>query len=151
MKSLQKILFLFVAGLLAASSAVGQQVHILHDNVGDAKIMSEEGGSVIIVVWDIENLDLVTDYSLERSVNGNSSGFQNLNKSNCNQTGNQFRCVDRDLYKGSTDQTAATERVSYRLQVTHPDGTLHLYFTAEESYTTNAVRRTWGSIKSMFQ
>jgi len=113
--------------------------------------MSEEGGSVIIVVWDIKNLDLVTDYSLERSVNGNSSGFQNLNKSNCNQTGNQFRCEDRDLYKGSTDQTAATERVSYRLQVTHPDGIPHLYFTAEESYTTNAVRRTWGSIKSMFQ
>ncbi len=151
MKSFQKFSLLFVAVLLTATSAMGQ-VRIDHDNVQEVDIKAEEGETVIVILWTVENNDLIADYSLERSISDNSSGYQNLNRNSCTQTGNSFRCEDRDLYKGSTDQTAATGSVSYRLWVTHRDGSSHLYFTADNiSYTTNAVRRTWGSIKSMFQ
>lgn len=151
MKSLQNISLLFVAVLLAASTVL-EQVHIEHHNVEHAEI-GREGETVIIILWTVKDYELIADYSLERRISQNSSGYQGLNRSNCAQTGSKsFRCEDRDLYKESTDQTAATGSVSYRLRVTHNDGSSHTYFTTDNiSYTTNAVRRTWGDIKSMFQ
>lgn len=146
MKSLRLTLFLFVAVLLAASSAAGQT----HDNLQHFSA-KEDGAYTIIIEWEVRDASLVADYILERSLSGNSTDFQNFNKNNCSQTGNRFRCEDSDLYKGSSDQTAATGSVSYRLRVTHPDGSPQVYFQTTVEYTTNAVRRTWGSIKSMFQ
>jgi hypothetical protein len=151
MKSLRATIFLFVAALLTAGAAMGQ-IRIDNENVNNVDIQAEDGGTLVVINWSINDLDLISSYSLERNVLSNSSGFQELNRNSCVQSGNRFRCEDRDLYKGSTDETAATGSVSYRLRVTHQDGTPHVYFTADNiSYTTNAVRRTWGSIKSMFQ
>ncbi len=146
MKSLHPILLLFVAALLAASPAIAQT----HSNLQHFSA-KEDGAYTIIIEWEVRDASLVHDFMLERSLSGNSTDFQNFNKSNCSQTGTSFRCEDGDLYKGSSDQTAATGNVSYRLRVTHPDGTPHVYFQTTVEYTTNAVRRTWGSIKSMFQ
>jgi hypothetical protein len=146
MKSLRPTLFLFVAAMLTASAATGQD----HDNLQDYSV-KEDGAYTIIIEWVVRDAGLVHDFMLERSTSGNSTDFQNFNKSNCMQSGNRFRCEDSDLYKGSSEQTAATGSVSYRLKVTHPDGTPHVYFQTTVEYTTNAVRRTWGSIKSMFQ
>lgn len=147
MKSLHTISFLFVAILLSAPAATGQD----HSNLYSFSA-KEDGAYTIVIKWEVHKPDLVHDFTLERSLSGSSSDFQNLNKNRCTQTGNRFRCEDSDLYKGEgVGQTATTGSVSYRLRVTHPDGTPHVYFQATVEYTTNAVRRTWGSIKSMFQ
>jgi hypothetical protein len=146
MKSLRITLCLFVAALFSVTTALGQN----HQNLQNFSA-KEDGAYTIIIEWEVRDADLVADYMLERSITGNASDFQVFSKNNCTQSGNRFRCEDSDLYKGSTDQTAATGSVSYRLRVTHPDGTPHVYFQTTVEYTTNAVRRTWGSIKSMFQ
>ncbi len=146
MKSLQNISLLFVAVLISALPATAQT----HENLEDYGAR-EEGVHTVVIEWEVRDVSLLSSYMLERSVTGSSSDFQNFNMSSCLQNGNRFQCTDKDLFKGSSDQAAATGSVSYRLRVTHPDGTPHIYFQTTVEYTTNAVRRTWGSIKSMFQ
>ena len=146
MNSLQKFLFLFVAALLLVSTVWGQT----HDNLRHFSA-KEDGSYTVIIEWEVVDSEVISDYVLERSLSGSSSDFQNFNI-RCIQSGRSYRCEDTELYKGSTEETAATGSVSYRLKVTHTDGTPHVYFQTDTvEYTTNAVRRTWGSIKSMFQ
>ena len=146
MKSLQNIFLLFVAMLIMALPAMALE----HENLERFRAY-EEGVHTVVVEWEVRDVSLLSSYMLERSVNGSSSDFQNFNMAGCVQNGNRFQCTDKDLFKGSSEETAATGSVSYRLRVTHPDGSLHTYFQTTVEYTTNAVRRTWGSIKSMFQ
>lgn len=147
---LQKALSLFVALLLLGSSMAWAQVH---PNV--VRYSAREAGtsnvSIILIEWEVANADLIRDFELKRSMTGNSSDFQSI-KTDCQNTGRHFECRDTELYKGHSEETAARESVSYRLDVSHKDGTSHFYFHIYDvEYTTNAVRRTWGSIKAMFQ
>ncbi len=132
--------------LLAALPVMAQT----HENLENFSAR-EDGVHTVVIEWEVRDVNLLADQMLERSVTGSSSDFQNFNMSACIQNGNRFQCTDKDLYKGSSEETAATGSVSYRLRVTHPDGSPHIYFQATVEYTTNAVRRTWGDIKSMFQ
>ncbi len=141
------MIFLFVAGLLSVSTALGQDHK--HENVYGYRA-EEDGPSIVVITWEVYDTDIISDYVLQRSLSGNNSDFQSFN-ARCTQSGRSYRCEDSELYKGSSDETAAIGNVFYRLNVTHNDGTSHIYFKESASYTTNAVRRTWGSIKSMFQ
>ncbi|MFO8030714.1 MAG: hypothetical protein R6U28_12715 [Cyclonatronaceae bacterium] len=134
---------------MTASSAVAQD----HErNLVRYSAWQDGANTVVIIEWEVANTDLIADYRLEKSMSGNPTDFQAMNRNNCSQTGNLYRCKDTDLWKGGGDQSTANENsVSYRLRVTDPDGDIHDYFTVTAQYTTNAVRRTWGDIKSMFQ
>lgn len=149
-KFLQKTFILFVALLLSGMSMVMAQIH---PNV--VRYSAKEAGtsnvSIILIEWEVANADLIQDFELKRSMTGNSSNFQSI-KTDCQNSGRFFECKDTELYKGQSEETTARESVSYRLDVTHKDGTKHFYFHIYDvEYTTNAVRRTWGSIKAMFQ
>ncbi len=150
MKSLRIFILLFVAALFSVSSALGQ-TSIDYSKVEYAEAEFIVNNQTMIIRWLVKYPELFSDFVLLRSVTGVSSDFQNINGNNCTQSGNRFECEDRDLYKGSTEETAAEGSVSYKLMVTDPEGGVHEYFIVTESFTTNAVRRTWGSIKSMFQ
>ncbi len=144
MNSLQKMLLLFVAVLLSASTVSGQN----HENLVSYSA-EEEGPSIVVIKWEVKDTDIISDYVLQKSLTGNNSDYHNFNI-RCVRAGRSYRCEDV-VYKGSSDETAAIGNVFYRLNVTHNDGTSHIYFQESATYTTSAVRRTWGSIKSMFQ
>ena len=52
---------------------------------------------------------------------------------------------DKNVYKTAADE------VAYRLRVSFTDGSFHVQEPVKTNYTTTAIRRTWGSIKAMFQ
>lgn len=143
MKSLQKSWFLVVAMLLAGSATMAR-----HDNLSNLEIRVD--GSQVVIEWTVYDATVIAGYNLERRMRSNNSGFQSLNNS-CTNSGNHYTCEDLHLYKESSDETAAMDQVDYRLNVTHTDDSEHIYFEEAVQYTTNAVRRTWGRIKSMFQ
>lgn len=103
----------------------------------------------IIASWNVSSLDGIVQFELERKMNnGNWSVIHRREITPVDLTSGKkdFTYEDRDVYKSS--ETAAI--AEYKLRVIHSDRTtreLH----AQVQYNTSAVRRTWGSIKSMFQ
>lgn len=61
------------------------------------------------------------------------------------QPGTEYTVIDRGLYKG------AIEEVQYRLEAYGSNGSLLASWNESIAYQPTAVRRTWGSIKAMFQ
>lgn len=55
--------------------------------------------------------------------------------------------IDKNVYKS----TAESEPVVYALYIKQTNGQLVMAAQADVNITTTAVRRTWGSIKAMFQ
>lgn len=103
----------------------------------------------IIASWNVSSLDGIAEFELERKMNnGNWSVIHKLQITGAILASGkrEFTFTDTNVYK-SAESAAIAE---YRLRVRHSDNTtreLH----AQVQYTTSAVRRTWGSIKSMFQ
>lgn len=60
---------------------------------------------------------------------------------------NHYTFLDRNVFRSS----ANTEPVVYELNVVFTNGERRFIGQAEVNYTSTAVRRTWGSIKAMFQ
>jgi len=62
-------------------------------------------------------------------------------------TPNQYDYMDRNVFRNSGN----SEPVVYELNVFFTNGDSKFIGQAEVNYTSTAVRRTWGSIKAMFQ
>ncbi|AXJ01557.1 hypothetical protein CYPRO_2311 [Cyclonatronum proteinivorum] len=60
---------------------------------------------------------------------------------------NQYQYLDRNVFRNAGN----TEPVIYELNVVFTNGERRFIGQAEVNYTSTAVRRTWGSIKAMFQ
>ncbi|MCC5933843.1 MAG: hypothetical protein JJU35_06310 [Balneolales bacterium] len=60
---------------------------------------------------------------------------------------NLYTYLDRNVFRNSGN----TEPVVYELNVVFTNGERRFIGQAEVNYTSTAVRRTWGSIKAMFQ
>lgn len=55
------------------------------------------------------------------------------------------------IYKDDQVYKVGSELVDYRLEVVFTDGSRQTLAQRNVNYTPTAVRRTWGSIKAMFQ
>ena len=111
----------------------------------------EEGLNLneIVAKWNVTNLDGIKEFELERKMNSSSWVLVNevlVTDAMVASGKKDFEYIDSDVYKNGETQAVA----EYRLRVRHTDNST-AEFTAQVSYTTSAVRRTWGSIKSMFQ
>jgi len=151
MNSLQKACLLFVAVLLLGANATGS-----HSNLESFSASPVEGTPDILVQWTVHDVSLLmneneTSFELSRKSSGNGMQFQQISNDCIAGQGNSFSCTDSDMYKGFSEETASTESVTYKLRATHKNGRTIDYGETTVEYTTNAVRRTWGSIKSMFQ
>ncbi len=149
MKSLQKFYFpvVAIAAFLLLAMAQDTQNHItrLHAEL--------DGQFRMVVEWEFANPDAVdlSSLILERGITSNGSRLREISDCIENLGSGQYRCEDGDLYKGSSSETTNTESVFYRVTVNLKNGGTISKDTDIAEYTTNARRRTWGSIKSMFQ
>ncbi len=103
----------------------------------------------IVATWKLSDMSSVTQFELERKMN--SSSWVLIHKLEITDAilasgKKEFQFTDTDVYKNGETQALA----EYKLKVKHKDHTSR-EITAQVQYTTSAVRRTWGSIKSMFQ
>ena len=55
------------------------------------------------------------------------------------------------LYRDDQVYKAGADQLDYRLEAVFENGLREVVRSASVNYTSTAVRRTWGSIKAMFQ
>lgn len=138
-----KLLLLFSIALvmIAASNGIVQDFHAS---------IPDQSRNEILVQWVVSNVDKVDHFELERKLVRDAS-FIKLADIQPNQqtagSGNlTYSYIDKNIYKTST----GTEPVVYQLNIIFKDNSVQSA-QAEVDYTTTAIRRTWGSIKAMFQ
>lgn len=100
-------------------------------------------GDRIVLEWRSISEDGLQSFSVERK-RENQSDYEELKSFEPKGAGSVYQFDDLGLYK------TTSEKVNYRLKISG-EGSSFYYMDATASYTSTAVRRTWGSIKAMFK
>jgi hypothetical protein len=106
--------------------------------------------SEVVLTWNVNDLSGIEKFEVHRKWRNNS--FERIADADVvvdetlrQNPPAQFEFIDNSLYK-----TANIEDVEYVLRIRMTNG--QSFETHRNvQFTTSAVRRTWGSIKSMFQ
>ena len=96
--------------------------------------------------WQARVEEGVREYVLERRTPHTNGEFKEITQRfQAHGTGKPYRFQDDQLYKSLQDQ------VDYRLYAIYLNGDRVRLAEEKVNYTATAIRRTWGSIKAMFQ
>ena len=104
----------------------------------------ERQGNEFTIAWKADTEEDVRNYELFRKTSYTAS-FSAIESFNAHGAGKEYRFKDDQVYK------AASEQVDYRLEVVFNNGVRQQLAEKKVNYTPTAIRRTWGSIKAMFQ
>ena len=104
----------------------------------------EEGGDLVIS-WQTEEESEVREYELQRMTRFTNGQFVKVDALSPHGTGKAYLYRDEQIFKSTSEQ------VDYRLEVIYNDGVRQQLAREQVNYTSTAIRRTWGSIKAMFQ
>ena len=106
----------------------------------------EKEANDLVVTWQAEEEDGVREYELSRRTPYSNDQYVQIKSMPAHGPRKLYRYRDDQVYKNSS------EMVDYRLDIVYADGSREIGVrTASINYTSTAVRRTWGSIKAMFQ
>lgn len=97
-----------------------------------------------VVTWEARTEEDAQAYELFRKT-AYDEAYELVVSVPSHGTGKEYRFVDDQVYK------AASEQVDYRLDVVYTNGLRQQLAERNMNYTPTYVRRTWGSIKAMFQ
>lgn len=126
---------------IAASNGIIQDFHAS---------IPDQSRTEILVQWVVSNVDEVDHFELERKLVRDASFIKLTDIQPGQQTTGsgdlKYSYIDKTIYKTST----GSEPVVYQLNIIFKDNS-EQSAQAEVDYTTTAIRRTWGSIKAMFQ
>lgn len=139
------LLFLFISIFAVAASQNDVVVRLLNAQV------PRQQANEINVEWLVEREARVKGYHIRRKMSHENdfSPLAQVRTDAGRPEGNlvRYQYLDRNVFKPSE----STEPIIYALHVEFNDGELRLIGQAEVNYTSTAIRRTWGSIKAMFQ
>lgn len=102
-------------------------------------------GRSFAISWQMDLEEDVREYELMRRTPYSNDQFIRVQAFKAHGTGRPYAFRDDQVYK------AAADFVEYRLDAVYSNGMRESVADAKLNYTTTAVRRTWGSIKAMFQ
>ena len=106
--------------------------------------IAEEGNDVL-VSWQAREESDVKEYELFRMTRLTNNQFVKIQSIPPHGPGKAYLYRDDQVFKSSS------ELVDYRLEVVYTDGVREQLARDQVNYTSTAIRRTWGSIKAMFQ
>lgn len=101
-------------------------------------------GTRVVLTWQTEAEPDVVAYEIFRRT-PTSTGFVLLHTLAAHGAGKPYVFTDTNLYK------EASALAEYRVEAVYRAGTRQSLFTEQVNYTTTGIRRTWGSLKAMFQ
>ena len=113
----------------------------------------DQENDVFVISWEAEQEIEVDGYTVLRRTPHTHGDFVEVDDVRAQGSGQTYTLQDQGIYEppSGRQQGSAAEQVSYRLEVTYVNGVSEVLVTREASYQPTAVRRTWGSIKAMFQ
>lgn len=140
MKSTYIILLTILASFLMASTAN------LEYFVAE---ISQESQNEIHLEWKMSGDNAIEYYEVKRRMPHDNTFVRITDVSilPSHVSNRTYTYVDRNVFKGSGN----SETVMYELTARTTTGNTISLGVTEINYTSSGVRRTWGSIKSMFQ
>ncbi len=105
----------------------------------------EEDNGDLVVSWQTEEELDVREYELQRMTRFTNGQFVKVESLSPHGPAKSYLFRDEQIFKSSSEQ------VDYRLEVIYTDGVRQQLAREQVNYTSTAIRRTWGSIKAMFQ
>ena len=106
--------------------------------------IAEEGNNIVIS-WQAREESEVKEYELYRMTRLTNNQFVKIKAIPPHGIDKAYIYRDDQVFKSSS------ELVDYRLEVVYQDGVREQLARDQVNYTSTAIRRTWGSIKAMFQ
>ena len=106
--------------------------------------ITEEGNNLVIG-WQAREESDVKEYELYRMTRLTNNQFVKVQSIPPHGPNKAYIYRDDQVFKSSS------ELVDYRLEVVYTDGVREQLARDQVNYTSTAIRRTWGSIKAMFQ
>ncbi len=104
-----------------------------------------EEGNDFRVTWTTELEDDVRQFELMRRSPNSNDQFVRVHAMPSHGIGQQYGFIDSQVFKSGSD------KLDYRLDAVYSNGVRESIRTESVNYTSTAVRRTWGSLKAMFQ
>lgn len=135
-RMLRPVLYPILLTALIATAAFGGAVL--------SRFEARTEGNDVVVQWQTSLETDVREYVLERKTRVDAD-FRELKRVNPHGVNRPY------IYKDTQIHKATAEQVQYRLRILNQDGSFLLPEPVSVNYTPTAVRRTWGSIKAMFQ
>ena len=102
-------------------------------------------GRDFVISWQVDVEEQVREYALARKTHNSNDQFVRIFTIPAHGTGKAYTFRDRQVYK------SGSEKLDYRLEVVYTNGVREVITSQSVNYTSTAVRRTWGSLKAMFQ
>jgi len=104
-------------------------------------------GNGVAIMWETDEEDQVQTFEVFRK-SGFGEEFVRVGERDGRGPGQQYKLVDDQVYKNGSPGSAF---IDYRLEVVYSDGVRQRLAEKKIDYTSTAIRRSWGSIKAMFQ
>lgn len=105
----------------------------------------EDLGQEFVVTWKARVEEDVYAYELTRRTALSNEQFIKVFAPEAHGTEKVYTFHDDQVYKSSSEQ------LDYRLEVVYTNGLREVITSKSINYTSTAIRRTWGSLKAMFQ
>jgi len=104
-------------------------------------------GNGVAITWETDHEDQVQVFEVFRK-SGFGAEFVRIGEHDGLGPGQQYKLIDDQVYKNGSSGSAF---IDYRLEVVYSDGVRQRLAEKKIDYTSTAIRRSWGSIKAMFQ
>lgn len=102
-------------------------------------------GSDFRISWTTELEEEVRQFEIMRRTPNSNDQFVKVYTAPAQGTGQGYAFLDTQVFKSGSD------KVDYQLEAVYANGVREVVRAESMNYTSTAVRRTWGSLKAMFQ
>jgi len=102
-------------------------------------------GNDFVVSWQSELEEDVRQFELMRRTPNSNDQFVQIYVAPSHGPNRAYGFRDSQVFKSGSD------KLDYQLEAVYMNGVREVVRTESMNYTSTAVRRTWGSLKAMFQ
>lgn len=102
-------------------------------------------GSDFRISWTTELEEEVRQFEIMRRTPNSNDQFVRVYTAPAQGPGQGYAFLDTQVFKSGSD------KVDYQLEAVYANGVREVVRAESMNYTSTAVRRTWGSLKAMFQ
>lgn len=140
----KNIAFLFAAGLISLFVLTASTIVIKEFRAEIPDPVKNE----IHVKWTVDEVPGVMHYVLKRKMVRDTDflTIAEIQPQTGSLVNREYIYIDKNVFR-----TTSSEPVVYELYVKYTNGDSNYIGQAEVFYSSTAIRRTWGSIKAMFQ
>lgn len=118
---------------------------LLSGRVRLSSFQINEEGRDFVVTWQSELEEGVRQFELMRRTPNSNDQFIRVFEAPAHGPNLVYMFRDTQVFK------SGSEKLDYQLEAVYMNGVREVLRTQSVNYTSTAVRRTWGSLKAMFQ